>query len=205
MTIGIVFFIAGLVIGGILAIYVYEPLKRKQRENPLLPYVHGMLMRLDNGLSPVLVELMTWLNCPIETEEQPTGLIRGHTIPRGKENAVVDWLSRPPGGLTITMDRKDIPRKLAAFHKSLGALHDESRAVPLFTEKYPNIPSRISAILDFTTACHQIVHEQTPNGAVILVTYLEILGCNVAQLLRDVRALQKNYDNVEPRYWQPAE
>ena len=103
------------------------------------------------------------------------------------------------------MDRGDIPKKLAAFHKSLGALHDEIRAVPLFNEKYPNILPRTSNIRDFTAACHQIVSEQNPDSAVILATYLEILGCNVAQLLRDIRTIQENYENIEPRYWQPTE
>ena len=203
MIIRIALFIAGLVIGGILAIRVYNPLNKRRKENPQLPFLLGTLIRLEHNLSPILTELMAWLNCPIETEEQLLGSVHCRTIPWGEENAVVDWLSRPQGGLTITMDRTDIPKKLAVFHKNLRTMYDEMKAMPLFSDKYPHILSSTSNILDFTTACHQIISVRTANAPVILATYLEILGCNVAQLLRDIRVLQESHGDTEPRYWQP--
>ncbi|MCD6358471.1 MAG: hypothetical protein J7L90_00700 [Dehalococcoidia bacterium] len=204
MTIKIALFMAGLIIGGVLSIRVYQPLRKKRNEDPQLPFMLGALIRLENNLSPMLTDLMAWLHCPIGTEEQTLGSIHCHTVPWGKENAVVDWLSHPQGGLTITMDRADIPKSLATFHKEMRSLYDEMQRINLFYTKYPNILPSMSSIIDFNTACHQIVSAQTPNSAMVLAAYLEILGCNIAQLLRDIRALQETYSNIKPNWPPPA-
>lgn len=189
----IAIFVLGIVIGGILIIYVYEPIKRGIRQKPLLPYELEVITKLESNLNPMLIKLMDWFSCPIKAEEVQVGSHKWLRIPQGKEEQLENWFLQWLGGQNLTLPRQHISKTLGYFHKVLEEFRGDIRAMPLLNENYPRILSITSFILDSIAVCRRVLSELNPNSALSIVWSLKILGSHISRLIIELRTLQQKY------------